>query len=71
MVLLGVFVLLKAAAYWLDRYGIDFSSRDVIATGASCTDLNAVLPAKTVLAAIAVLRALLFFAGAVRRESAG
>ena len=68
-ILLGVFVLLKAAAYWLDRYGIDFSSRDVIATGASYTDVNAVLPAKTILAAIAVLCALLFFAGAARRDA--
>lgn len=41
----ALFVLLKAVAYWLDRYGIDFSSRDVIATGASYTDVNAVLPA--------------------------
>jgi hypothetical protein len=68
-ILLGMFVLLKAVAYWLDRYGIDFSSRDVITTGASYTDVNAVLPAKTVLAAIALLCALLFFAGAARRDA--
>ncbi|HEV2372710.1 MAG TPA: UPF0182 family protein [Streptosporangiaceae bacterium] len=68
-VLLGVFVLLKAAAYWVDRYGIDFSSRGAVATGASYTDVNAVLPAKTVLAVIAVLCALLFFAGAVRHSA--
>ncbi len=68
-VLLGLFVLLKAVAYWLDRYGIDVSSHAVVATGASYSDVNAVLPAKTVLAAISVLCALLFFAGAVRRNA--
>ena len=68
-VLLGSFVLLKAVAYWFDRYGIDFSQRGVVSTGASYTDVNAVLPAKTVLAVIAVLCALLFFAGAVRHSA--
>jgi uncharacterized protein len=68
-VLLGVFVLLKAVAYWIDRYGIDFSQRGIVTTGASYTDVNAVLPAKTVLAIIAVLCALLFFAGAIRHSA--
>jgi uncharacterized protein len=68
-VLVGVFVLLKAVAYWVDRYGIDFSQRGVVQTGASYTDVNAVLPAKTVLAVIAVICAALFFAGAIRRNS--
>ncbi len=67
--LLGVFVLLKAVAYWFDRYGIDFSQRGTVTTGASYTDVNAVLPAKTVLAVIAILCALLFFAGAVRHSA--
>ena len=66
--LLGVFMLLKAAAYWLDRYGIEFSSRDLISDGASYTDVHAVLPAKTVLAVIAVLCAVLFFAAAGRHD---
>ena len=68
-VLFGVFVLLKAAAYFVDRYGIDFSQRGVVRTGASYTDVNAILPAKTVLAVIAVLCAILFFAGAIRRNT--
>src|SRR5499427_3869681 len=67
-VLLGLFVLLKGVAYWVDRWGIDFSQRGAVTTGASYTDVNAVLPAKTVLAVIAVLCALLFFAGAIRRN---
>ncbi|MEU0521353.1 UPF0182 family protein [Streptosporangium sp. NPDC006007] len=64
-VLLGVFVLLKAAAYWIDRYGLVFSDRG-FAYGASYTDVNAVLPAKTILAIIALICAVLFFAGVVR-----
>jgi len=67
-VLFGSFVLLKAVAYWVDRYGIDFSQRGAVTTGASYTDVNAVLPAKTVLAVIAIICALLFFAGAARRS---
>jgi uncharacterized membrane protein (UPF0182 family) len=68
-VLVGVFVLLKAVAYWVDRYGIDFSQRGIVRTGASYTDVNAILPAKTVLAVIALICAALFMAGAVRRSS--
>ncbi|MFG1700691.1 UPF0182 family protein [Nonomuraea sp. NPDC049309] len=64
-VLLGVFVLLKAVAYWLDRYGLVFSDRGFV-HGASYTDVNAVLPAKTILAIIALICALLFFAGVIR-----
>src|SRR5690606_38872357 len=43
-VLFGVFILLKAVAYWLDRYGLVHSERGVTA-GASYTDVNALLPA--------------------------
>ncbi len=68
-ILLGAFVLLKGVAYWFDRYGIDFSQRGTVTTGASYTDVNAVLPAKTVLAVIAILCAMLFFAGAARRSA--
>ena len=69
-VLLGVFVLLKGVAYWVDRWGIDFSQRGAVTTGASYTDVNAVLPAKTVLAVIAILCALLFFAGRAAAQRA-
>ncbi|HEY9390902.1 MAG TPA: UPF0182 family protein [Mycobacteriales bacterium] len=62
-VLLGLFVLLKAAAYYLDRYGLAFSERSAAkVTGASYTDVNAVLPAKTILMIIAVLCAIAFLA---------
>lgn len=63
--LLGVFVLLKAVAYWVDRYDLAFSERGFV-HGPSYTDVNAVLPAKTILAIIALLCAALFFAGVVR-----
>src|SRR5829696_81293 len=53
-VLLGMFVLLKAAAYYLDRYGLLFNERDG-RTGASYTDVNAVLPAKTILMFVALI----------------
>ena len=59
--LLGLFVLLKAVAYFLDRYGLAFSSRGLV-TGPSYTDVNAVLPAKAILAVVAVICAILFFA---------
>jgi uncharacterized membrane protein (UPF0182 family) len=61
-VLLGLFVLLKALAYWLDRYGVNFSKRGFVDTGASYTDVHAVLPAKTILVFVAIICAALFFA---------
>ncbi|WP_239115025.1 UPF0182 family membrane protein [Planotetraspora kaengkrachanensis] len=64
-VLLGVFVLLKALAYWLDRYQLVFSDRGFV-YGASYTDVNAVLPAKGILAGIALICALIFFLGVIR-----
>lgn len=70
-VLLGVFVALKAVAYWLDRYGLAVKSSDVKATdnwtGLRYVDANAYLPAKTILFCIAVICALLFFATLWRR----
>ena len=68
-VLAGIFVALKAAAYWVDRYGINFSQRGIVQTGASYTDVHAVLPAKTVLAVIALICAALLLAGAFRRSA--
>jgi uncharacterized membrane protein (UPF0182 family) len=58
-VLLGIFALLKAAAYYLDRFGLVFSPRGVV-TGASYTDVHAVLPAKLILLFISLLCAVLF-----------
>ncbi|MEU6574305.1 UPF0182 family protein [Streptomyces sp. NPDC046805] len=70
-VLIGIFVALKAVAYWLDRYGLAVKSSDFKATGnwtgLRYVDANAYLPAKTILFCIAVICALLFFATLWRR----
>ncbi|MEU1271907.1 UPF0182 family protein [Streptomyces sp. NPDC005799] len=70
-VLLGIFVALKAVAYWLDRYGLAVKSSDFKATGnwtgLRYVDANAYLPAKTILFCIAVICAVLFFATLWRR----
>jgi uncharacterized membrane protein (UPF0182 family) len=67
-VLLGLFVLLKALAYWLDRYGLVYSDRGDLFTGASYTDVNALLPAKTILVFAAAFCALAFFANVAVRN---
>ncbi|MGW4118124.1 UPF0182 family protein [Nocardia sp. NPDC004711] len=68
-ILAGLFVLLKAVAYWLDRYALLSSTRkEPTFTGGSYTDINAVLPAKLILLSIAVICAIAFFAGVVLRD---
>ncbi|WP_219412978.1 UPF0182 family protein [Pseudonocardia nigra] len=67
-VLAGVFVLLKAVAYYLDRYELLYSSRSDLFTGATYTDLNAVMPAKLILLFISVICAAAFFAAVFRRN---
>ena len=66
-VLLGFLVLLKAVAYWYDRYALALKENRLI-TGMTFTDVNALLPAKAILAAIALVCALLFFANIFRRS---
>ena len=66
-ILLGLIVLLKAVAYWFDRYALALKESKLI-NGLTYTDVNAVLPAKAILSAIAVVCALLFFANIVRRS---
>ncbi|RPA61214.1 UPF0182 family protein [Gordonia oryzae] len=67
--LAGIFLLLKATAYWFDRYSLLSSDRKQdIFSGASYTDINAVLPSKLILMAIAVICALAFFAGVVLKD---
>jgi uncharacterized membrane protein (UPF0182 family) len=67
-VLLGLFVALKALAYWLDRYGLVYSDRGEVFTGASYTDVNALLVPKTILVFVAAVCALAFFANIVVRN---
>ena len=54
-VLLGLYLLLKAASYWLSRYSLTTSNRGPV-TGLSYTDTHATLPGLTVLVVIAVRR---------------
>ena len=66
-ILLGLLVLLKAVAYWFDRYALSLKEGRLI-TGLTYSDVNALLPAKSILAAIAVICSLLFFANIVRKS---
>src|SRR5919112_1281367 len=67
-VVLGLFLALKAVAYWLDRYGLVYSDRGGVFTGASYTDVNALLVPKTILVFVATVCALAFFANIVVRN---
>ncbi|WP_244524245.1 UPF0182 family protein [Geodermatophilus dictyosporus] len=67
-VLLGLFVALKAVAYWFDRYALVYSDRGGLFSGASYTDVNALLPAKTILVFAAAFCAVAFFANVVVRN---
>lgn len=66
-ILLGLLVLLKAVAYWFDRYALTLKEGRLI-TGLTYSDVNALLPAKSILAAIAVICSLLFFANIIRKS---
>ncbi len=65
-VLLGLFVLVKAADYWLDRFDLS-TDQGRRFTGVNYTAFNAVLPAKNILMFIALICAVLFFANILRR----
>ncbi|MFC6287450.1 UPF0182 family protein [Nocardioides sp. GCM10027113] len=65
-VLLGVFVLAKAADYWLDRFDLVHQGGRLI-TGITFTDDKAVIPAKNILMGIAIICAVLFFLNVWRR----
>lgn len=68
-VLAGIFVLLKAVGYFFDRYDLLLSQRDrPLFTGATYTDLNALMPAKLILVFIAVFCAVAFFAAVFLRN---
>src|ERR1700757_1297668 len=65
----GALVLLKAVAYWLDRYELLSHTRGGKPfTGAGYTDINAVLPAKLILMAIALICAAAVFSAVVLRD---
>lgn len=64
-VLIGIFALLKAVAYYLDRFDLAVDQSGLV-PGLTYTDVHAVLPAKTILMFVAVICAVLFFVGAFR-----
>ncbi|PQM46802.1 hypothetical protein C1Y40_03021 [Mycobacterium talmoniae] len=67
--LVGTLVVLKAVAYWLDRYELLSHTRaGKPFTGAGYTDINAVLPAKLILLAIALICAAAVFSAIVLRD---
>ncbi|WP_336789511.1 MULTISPECIES: UPF0182 family protein [Gordonia] len=68
-IIVGVFILLKAVGYWLDRYDLLSSDRrGDIFTGGTYTDINVVLPSKLILMAIAIVCAIAFFAAVALRD---
>jgi hypothetical protein len=67
-ILLGLFLVLKGFAYWLDRYALVTSNRGVV-TGLGYTDIHAVLPGRIVLMVIAFVAAAILFANAFIRTA--
>jgi len=65
-VLVGVFVLFKAADYYLNRFALTTDTGGLI-TGLTFTSENAVLPSRNILMFIALLCAVLFFVNVWRR----
>lgn len=63
----GLWMLLQVASYFLDRYTLLYSSQETF-TGASYTDINAVLPAKIILMIIAAFVAVAFFSAIVLKD---
>lgn len=63
----GTWMLLKVVGYWFDRYDLLNRNQGTF-TGASYTDINAVLPAKIILMIIAVVVAASFFSAIVIKD---
>jgi hypothetical protein len=66
--LFGGYLVLKAAAYWLDRFALVTSNRGVV-TGPAYTDVHAALPGKFVLIIVALVCAALLFANVFARNA--
>ena len=67
-ILVGLAVLVKGFSYWLDQYQLAIERSNRLFTGISYTADNATVTAKMILAIIAGICALLFFANAVLRR---
>lgn len=66
-ILVGLALLIKGFTYWFDRYGLEIQTNRLI-TGINYTADHATISAKSILAVIAGICALLFFANAVLRR---
>jgi len=58
-ILASIYLLLQAISLWLDQYDTVTNTSGII-TGASFTDVNAIIPARGILAGIALIVAILF-----------
>src|SRR3712207_5758539 len=67
-VLTWLFAAPKAVAYWFDRSALVTSNRGETFTGASYTDVNALMVPKTILVFVAAACAIAFFANIVFRN---
>ncbi|WP_199220502.1 UPF0182 family membrane protein [Salinibacterium hongtaonis] len=59
-VMAAIYLLLQAVAFWLDQYATLSESSSGLITGASYTDVNAVIPGKAIIAGVAAFVAVLF-----------
>ena len=66
-ILLGLLFIVKSFAYWLDRYELALQE-DGLIVGLKYVDVNAVLPAKTLLMYISLIVAAIFFFNAIRQN---
>lgn len=67
LTLLGLGVLVRAFSYWLRRFGLAVQPSQLF-DGIGYTDANARIPAQNILVGVAIICALLFFAGALMRS---
>ena len=61
----AVYLLLQAGSIWLDQYATLTTSSSGLLVGASYADVNAVIPARAILAGVAALVAILFIVTAI------
>jgi hypothetical protein len=66
-ILVAALFVLKAFAYWLDRYGLALK-QDSLLVGLKYADVNATLPAKSLMMYLSLIVAILFIINAFRRQ---
>ena len=66
-ILVALLFVLKAFAYWLDRFGLALK-QDSLLVGLKYSDVNAVLPAKSLMMYLSLIVAVLFIINAFRRK---